>query len=107
MPRRERGTRMQVSHRAKVRADSGVLLCGSHANTVIHAADCTANLQVFCRENSGKRCPVAVCFFPALCGESTGFYRKVRFWGNIQKAGVRNWWCYRSGLENRSIEDFQ
>ena len=30
MPRRERSTRMQVSHREKVRGDSGVFLRGSH-----------------------------------------------------------------------------
>ena len=30
MPRRERGTRMQVSHREKVHGDSGVFLRGSH-----------------------------------------------------------------------------
>ena len=31
------------------------------ANTVIHAADCKANLQVFCREKSGNECPVSIC----------------------------------------------
>jgi hypothetical protein len=30
------------------------------------SANCTANLQVFCRENSGNVCPVSVCLCSAL-----------------------------------------
>ena len=30
-------------------------------HAVIYAADGMAYLQVFCREISGKRCPVSVC----------------------------------------------
>src|SRR5512145_3184931 len=35
-------------------------------------ADWTANLQVFCREKSGNRCPASVDFFPALVRGACG-----------------------------------
>jgi len=44
------------------------------ANMAIHAADCTANLQVFCRKNSGNRYPGFVCLWSLLvrgaCGQA-------------------------------------
>jgi hypothetical protein len=44
------------------------------ASAGIHAAERMANLQVFCRENSGNGCPVSVCLGSLLrrgpCGHA-------------------------------------
>jgi hypothetical protein len=40
--------------REKMREDSGSFCVAHVANAMIHAAACTANLQVFCRYFAGK-----------------------------------------------------
>jgi hypothetical protein len=47
--------------------------CGSRLARGLHtSAAWTANLQVFCREKSGKGCPVSVCLFPSLVRGACG-----------------------------------
>ena len=46
---------------------------GSRLATGLRAmAGCRANVQGFCRENSGNACPVDVCFSPSLGREHAG-----------------------------------
>ena len=50
-------------------------------------ADCPANLQVFCRKNSGNRAPVSVCLCPSMVRRACGHVWRATH-GTIAASGT-------------------